>query len=107
MADIDELIGKLARDNAAVKRAPHPFLLSIEWIVVAAFYLAVSLMMSGMRHDLWPKLHEPWFVAEIAALSGIFIIHLLERRAAVLSRSAPEAPASHWRPSRRLRCSCW
>jgi hypothetical protein len=83
MADIDELIGQLARDNAAVKRAPHPFLVSIEWIVAAAFYLAVSLMMSGMRHDLWPKLHEPGFVAEIAALFGIFISTALS--AALLS----------------------
>lgn len=83
MADIDELISKLARDTAAVKRAPHPSLLSIEWIIVAACYLAVSLMMSGVRHDLWPKLHEPWFVAEIAALFGIFISTALS--AALLS----------------------
>jgi hypothetical protein len=73
MANIDELISKLAQDTATVKRAPHPFLLSIEWIVVAAFYLAASLMISGARHDLLPKLHDAWFAAEIAALAGIFI----------------------------------
>jgi hypothetical protein len=73
MGNIDELITKLAQDTAAVKRAPHPFLLSIEWMVVAAFYLAVSLIISGARHDLLPKLQDPWFAAEISALVGIFI----------------------------------
>ena len=73
MSNIDELISKLAQDTAPVKRVPHPFLLSIEWMVVAGFYLAVSLMISGTRHDLWLELHKPWFVAEIAALAGIFI----------------------------------
>jgi hypothetical protein len=73
MGNIDELISKLAQDTATVKRAPHPFMLSIEWMVVAAFYLAVSLMISNARHDLLLKLHDPWFAAEIAALAGIFI----------------------------------
>ncbi len=73
MENIDELISKLAQDTATVKRVPHPFMLSIEWMVVAVFYLAVSLMISGARHDLLPKLHDPWFAAEIAALVGIFI----------------------------------
>jgi hypothetical protein len=73
MSDIDELINKLAQDMPAVKRARHPFLLSIEWMVVAAFYIAVSLMISGARHDLWLEFHKPWFAAEIAALAGIFI----------------------------------
>jgi len=73
MEDIDKLINKLAQDTAPVKRAPHPFLLSIEWIVVAVFYIAASLMISGTRHDLWAELHNTWFAAEIVALVGIFI----------------------------------
>ena len=73
MSDIDELIGKLAQDGASVKRAPHPFLLSLEWIAAALLYLAVALLISGMRHDLWPELHNPWFAAEIAALAGILV----------------------------------
>ena len=85
MSNIDELISKLAQDTAPVKRAPHPFLLSIEWMVVAGFYLAVSLMISGTRHDLWLELHKPWFAAEIAALTGIFISTSLS--AALLSYS--------------------
>jgi hypothetical protein len=73
MENIDELINKLAQDTAPVKRARHPFRLSIEWMVVAAFYIAASLMISGTRHDLWPELNNIWFAAEIAALVGIFI----------------------------------
>jgi hypothetical protein len=73
MANIDELITRLAQNSETVKRAPHPFMLAIEWMVVAAIYLAVALLISGMRLDLLPKLQEPWFAAEIAALAGIFI----------------------------------
>jgi hypothetical protein len=73
MANIDELINRLARDTATVKRVPHPFLLSIEWIAGAVFYLAAALMIFGTRNDLWPEFHKPWFIAEIAALSGVFI----------------------------------
>ena len=83
MANIDELINKLAQDSAPVKHAHHPFLLSIEWIAVALFYLAVSLMVSGVRHDLWADLHHFWFAAEIAALVAIFITTSLS--AALLS----------------------
>lgn len=73
MNNINELINKLAQDTATVKRVPHPFLLSIEWMVVAAFYLTVALMIFGTRNDLWLELHKPWFATEIAALAGIFI----------------------------------
>jgi len=73
MGNIEELISRLAQDAATVKRVPHPFLLSIEWMAGAAFYLAVALMIFGTRHDLWLKFHDFRFAAEIAALAGIFI----------------------------------
>jgi len=73
MPNIDELITKLAQDAATVKRAPHPFALCFEWMIVATIYLVVSLMVSGVRPDLMVKLHEPWYAVEIAALVGIFI----------------------------------
>lgn len=73
MGNIEELIDKLTQDAVAVRPAHHPVVLSIEWITVAVFYLAISLMLSGLRPDLMLKLHEPWFAAEIAALVGIFI----------------------------------
>lgn len=73
MENIDELIDRLAQDTAAVKSAPHPYMLSLKWMGWAVAYLLLSLMLSGMRPDLMLQLHEPWFVAEIIALVGIFI----------------------------------
>lgn len=73
MGNINELIDKLAQEGTAVKPARHPVLLSMEWIAVAVFYLAIALMISGFRSDLMVKLHEPLFAAEIAALAAIFI----------------------------------
>lgn len=72
MGNIDDLIGRLAQDAAAVKPAPHPYLLSIKWMGGAAAFLIVSLMLSGLRPDLMVKLHQPWFAAEIAALVCLF-----------------------------------
>jgi hypothetical protein len=83
MENVDELIDKLARDGAAVKPAHHPVVLSLEWITVAVFYIAVALMISGIRSDLMVKLHEIWFAAEIASLVAIFITTSLS--AALLS----------------------
>jgi hypothetical protein len=73
MANIDKLITKLAQDTAIVKRAPHPFMLSIEWMVIAMLYLSATLMISGVRHDLLLEFRNPWFTAEIVALVGIFV----------------------------------
>ena len=73
MGNIDELIAKLAQDTTAVKSAPHPLMLSLKWMGLAVAYLLLSLMFSGLRPDILAKLHQPWFVAEIAALTGIFI----------------------------------
>ena len=73
MGNVDELIDKLAQDTAAVKPAPHPYKLSLVWMGWAAAYLVLSLAFSGFRPDLASKLHDAWFVAEIAALAGIFV----------------------------------
>lgn len=83
MGKIDELISKLAQDAPPVKPAPHPLLLSLQWMAVAVVYLGVALMISGIRNDLMVKLHEPWFAAEIAVLAGIFFATCLS--AALLS----------------------
>jgi len=83
MENVDKLIDKLARDGTAVKPAHHPVVLSLEWITVAVFYIAVALMISGIRSDLMAKLQETWFAAEIASLVAIFIATSLS--AAVLS----------------------
>ena len=98
MANIEELVESLARDAAPVKPAPHPLMLSLGWVAGAAVYLVVSLWISGLRPDLMQKLHEPWFVAEVASLALIFIATSLS--AAVLAfpdlhqmRKAALAPA--------------
>lgn len=83
MGNIEELVDRLARDAAPVKPAPHPLMLSLEWVTAAAVYLVTSLWISGLRPDLMQKLHEPWFVAEMASLALIFIATSLS--AAVLA----------------------
>ncbi len=74
MADIDELVARLAREAAPVQPAPHPFKLSLQWMAAAAAYLFVSLALTGLRPQLLEKLHNPWFAAEILALLGIFVV---------------------------------
>lgn len=73
MENIDELITRLAQAAPTAKPAPHPFVLSFAGLAAAVLYLGVALLVSGARHDLPIKLHDIWFVAEIAALTGIFI----------------------------------
>lgn len=73
MAKIDHLIGKLAQDAAPVKLAPHPLKFSMQWIGGGVIYLAIALALSGVRLDWLERLQQPWFLAEIASLAGIFI----------------------------------
>jgi hypothetical protein len=77
MENIDDLVEKLAQDGAAIKPAPHPFVQSLQWLAAAAIYLAVSLAFSGLRPDLAERLHDQWFVAELAALCGICLVTAL------------------------------
>ncbi|MBI3903133.1 MAG: DUF1109 domain-containing protein [Nitrosomonadales bacterium] len=72
MKDIEQLVEMLAEDATPVRPAPHPFVLSLKWTGAATAYLAVTLAISGLRPDLMQKFHEPWFVAEIVSLLGIF-----------------------------------
>lgn len=72
MEDIDNLIATLAEDVRQVEPAAHPFFLSLKWIGAAAIYLVAALAVSGLRADFSDKLQSPMFVAEIAALFGIF-----------------------------------
>ena len=74
MADIDELVARLAQEAEAVKPAPHPFKLSLLWIGAGAIYLGVALALSGSRPELLAHLQQPWFAAEIAALLVLFLV---------------------------------
>jgi len=83
MTKIEELVETLARDAAVVKPAPHPFMMSIKWMAGATIYLVLTLIVTGLRPDLMSKLHDPWFVAEVAVLAAIFLATSLS--AALLS----------------------
>ena len=74
MENIDDLVARLAQDAGALKPVPNPFVLSLKWTSVAAIYLVVSLSLSGLRPDWLEKLHSMWFVAEVAALLGMFLV---------------------------------
>lgn len=73
MDKTEELISKLVQDRTIVKRAPHPAVIGMLWLGGALIYLFVSLVISGVRHDLLLKFHQPLFVAEIVTLSCILI----------------------------------
>lgn len=74
MANIDDLVAELAQQAGTVKPALHPYRLSLQWIGLAAAYLALSLALSGVRPDLAEKLHDIWFAAEIVSLLAVFIV---------------------------------
>lgn len=73
MKDFDQLVAELAEDAATIKPAPHPYLLSLKWIIAATVYLVISLLLSGLRPDLAQAFQQPWFIAEIVVLLLIFI----------------------------------
>ena len=73
MDNIEQLIAGLSKDAQTVKPAPRPWLLGLKWLAVAAAYLLVALLISGLRPDWVLQLHKPWFVAEVALLFGILV----------------------------------
>lgn len=77
MNDIEQLIAGLSKEAQPVKPAPHPYLLSLQWIGAAALYLMVTLALTGLRSDWRESFVEPWFVAEIVALFAFFIVTAL------------------------------
>jgi len=72
MGNIEQLVESLSK-AAAVKPAPHPFVLSTKWMAFAAAYLILALAFSGFRSDLLRSFHEPWFIVEIVVLLGMLI----------------------------------
>lgn len=83
MSDIDDLVAQLARKAGVVKPAPHPFMLSLQWIAAGVIYLVLSLAISGLRPELAERLRHFWFAAEIATLLAVFLVTSLS--AALLS----------------------
>ncbi len=73
MKDIENLIGELAQESAAVKPARHPLSSSLQWIGLGFVYLLVLLLFKGVRNELLLALQHPWFVAEIALLVAVLL----------------------------------
>ena len=75
MRDFEQLVAALAGDAAAttLRRAPHPYLLSLKWLGAAAAYLAIALTLSGLRPDLALVFGQTWFGAEIIALALVLV----------------------------------
>lgn len=83
MDNIEQLVEALSKDTTAVKPASHPYTLGLKWLAVATAYLAIALAVAGVRPDLLQQLQRPWFIAEFAALTAIFITTALS--AAILA----------------------
>ena len=79
----EKLIERIAQDATPIKPVGHPFVLSAKWLGGMLAYLALYLMVFGVRPDLILKLQSPLFVAEIGVLAGIVITTALS--AALLS----------------------
>lgn len=73
MKDIESLIGQLAQEGGAVKPAPHPLSLSLQWMGLGFSYLLVMLLFSGVRNELALAFQHPWFAIEIALLVAILV----------------------------------
>jgi hypothetical protein len=73
MDNMEQLIRTLTDDAAKLQPAPHPFLVSFKWIVAASAYLAMILVISGLRPDILQAIENPWFVVELVTLFGIFV----------------------------------
>jgi len=74
MENIDDLVSRLAEDAGVIKPASHPYVLSLKLIGAGAIYLGALLAFSGLRPDWLEKFHSIWFVAEILALVGLFVV---------------------------------
>ncbi|MFZ2161423.1 MAG: DUF1109 domain-containing protein [Sideroxyarcus sp.] len=77
MNDIEQLIKGLSKEAQPVNPAPHPYLLSLQWIGAAALYLIVTLALTGLRPDWRASLDDIWFAAEIVTLFALFIVTAL------------------------------
>ncbi len=73
MDNIEQLIKTLSEDTTKIQLAPHPFLQSLKWIIAAAAYLAIALIIFGLRPDIMQALENPWFIIELVVLFGIFV----------------------------------
>jgi len=72
--NIDDLIGSLSDELTPVKKASHPLLYSIPWLLIATIFAVITVKYTGIRYDLTDKLHDPIFLFDVlnVALIGVF-----------------------------------
>ena len=73
MTSTEKIIESLAQDAAIVKPAPHPFALSAKWLAGIVAYLALTLVYSGLRHDLMVQFQSTLFDAELLLLTAVIV----------------------------------
>lgn len=73
MSNTDQFITTLADSAGHVKPARSPWFIAARWVIVCTLYMAVIILLSGMRPDILAKLHWPIFAAEIGMLVSIFL----------------------------------
>jgi hypothetical protein len=73
MEKIDQLVASLSKQASPVRPAAHPLRLGLRWLALAAAYLLVSLLISGVRADLLQQLQHPLFAAEVILLLVLMV----------------------------------
>ena len=71
MDAMEKHIASLVADAGQLPSAPSPQLLWLKWMGVAVAYIALSLLVLGVRPDLLAELHSGLFVAEIVMLIAV------------------------------------
>lgn len=71
MGAIDKQIASLVADADSVQPAPSPLRLWLRWMAIALVYIAISLLVLGVRADIMERLHSAMFIAEMGVLIAI------------------------------------
>jgi hypothetical protein len=64
MAETNDLIGRLVSDTRPVTVLPPPWRRTVAWLVLSTPYVALIVLMMGMRPDIGEKLSESRFLIE-------------------------------------------
>lgn len=69
----EELIGNLASSLKPVRVLPHPLKRVLLWIGLAAAYMAVVIYTLGLRPDMAPMLHNPFYLFELSVAAAMSV----------------------------------
>ncbi|MFA5172446.1 MAG: DUF1109 domain-containing protein [Sulfuriferula sp.] len=68
---MEKQIASLVADADSVQLAPSPLILWLKWMAIAVVYIVISLLVLGVRSDVWVRLHSAMFLAEMGVLVAI------------------------------------